>query len=186
MPEQNQIMDIARRIAELREISDMTTSEMAEQLKMSEATYCAYESGQTDIPISVLIAIGELFHIELAALLTGSDAKLAMYSLCRAGEGVDVARRTGYKYQSLAYNFAGKICEPFMVTVQPHETHTPVAQNSHAGQEFDMVLEGQLRIVIDNHEMILNAGDCIYFNSSYPHGMQAVGEQPVRFLAIVL
>lgn len=186
MPEQNQIKDIARRIAELREISDMTTLEMAQELDLSEELYCAYESGQTDIPISVLIAIGELFHIELAALLTGSDAKLAMYSLCRAGEGVDVARREGYKYQSLAYNFAGKVCEPFMVTVNPHEENTPVAQNSHAGQEFDLVLEGQLRLVIDGHEVILNAGDCIYFNSIYPHGMQAIGEVPVRFLALVM
>jgi len=183
---QQHIMDIASRIRELREISDISCEEMAQALGLDEELYRQYETGQADIPISVLIACGEKFNVEVGALLTGGDPKLVMYSLTRDGKGVDIARSFGYKYQSLAYNFAGKVAEPFLVTVDPHQEHTPVSQNSHSGQEFDFVLEGTLRLVINDNELILNAGDSVYFNSIYPHGMQAVGEKPVKFLAIVL
>ena len=35
-------------------------------------------------------------------------------------------------------------------------------------------------------EFILNEGDCIYFDSSQPHGMRSVGEEDATFLAIIL
>ncbi len=180
------IMGIASRIKDLREISDVSVREMANYLKIDEKLYLEYESGAMDIPISVLIAIGERFNVEVGALLTGGEPKLAIYSVTRKGSGVDVARSFGYKYQSLAYNFSGKVAEPFMVTVEPDQEHTPVSQNSHSGQEFDFVLSGTLKVVVDGHEIILNEGDCIYFNSIYPHGMKAIGDKPAVFLAVVL
>ncbi|MBQ2818443.1 MAG: helix-turn-helix transcriptional regulator [Clostridia bacterium] len=180
------IMGIAARIRELREISDITIEEMANNLNVSVETYEAYETGLIDIPISVLIAISECFNVEVGALLTGGDPRLVMYSVTRAGKGVDMAHSFGYKYQSLAYNFSGKVAEPFQVTIEPNQTNTPISQNAHSGQEFDFVIEGTLRVVINDNEIILNAGDCIYFNSIYPHGMEAYGDKPAKFLAIVL
>ncbi|MDD4379390.1 MAG: cupin domain-containing protein, partial [Dysgonamonadaceae bacterium] len=35
-----------------------------------------------------------------------------------------------------------------------------------------------------NH--ILNEGDSIYFDSTLPHGMKALHNQPVKFLAVIL
>ena len=180
------IMGVASRIKDLREISDTTVREMAQHLKIDEELYLGYESGTVDIPISALIAIGERFNVEVGALLTGGDPRLVMYSVTRQGKGVDIARSFGYKYQALAYNFSGKVAEPFMVTVDPDQEHTPVSQNSHPGQEFDFVLEGTLKVVVNDSEIILNAGDCVYFNSVYPHGMKAIGDKPAVFLAIVL
>ena len=180
------IMGIAARIKDLREISDISVKEMAQHLKVDEAAYLEYESGAADTPISALIAISEKLHVEVGSLLTGGEPKLAMYSVTRKGSGVDVARAFGYKYQALANNFSGKIAEPFMVTVEPEQEHTPVSQNSHAGQEFDFVMEGTLKVVINGTELILEAGDCVYFNSIYPHGMKAIGNKPAVFMAIVL
>ncbi|MEI6503832.1 MAG: cupin domain-containing protein [Armatimonadota bacterium] len=48
------------------------------------------------------------------------------------------------------------------------------------------MLEGTLKIVIGSHELILEAGDSLYFDSSKPHGMQALGDTTARFLAIIL
>jgi quercetin dioxygenase-like cupin family protein len=58
--------------------------------------------------------------------------------------------------------------------------------NSHPGQEFNYVLEGTLKIVIDGHELVLEVGDSLYFDATKPHGMQAIGDQTARFLAIIL
>ncbi len=180
------IQNIAARIRELREISGYTMEEMAQMLSISAYEYAAYESGSTDIPISILIAVGEKFHVEVGTLLTGGETRLATYCLTKAGAGIDIARAPGYLYQALAHNFMSKKSEPFLVTLEPHQEHTPVSMNAHEGQEFDYVLEGTLKVVVGASELILNAGDSVYFNSVYPHGMQAVGETPAKFLAIVM
>ena len=196
-----EIMDIAARMKELREICDFTQEEMAAELGVPAAKYAAYESGAIDIPISVLLAMANACRVEPSALLTGGEPKLHVYCLTRAGQGVGIDRRKEYQYQSLAYNFGNKVAEPFFVTMPYEEsqqnvaiklsTHavpagTPLVVNCHDGQEFDYVMEGTLRFIVNGTEMVLNPGDSIYFNSGYPHGIQAVGDKPAKFLAIVL
>jgi mannose-6-phosphate isomerase-like protein (cupin superfamily) len=61
----------------------------------------------------------------------------------------------------------------------------PLSLNSHPGQEFDYVLEGRLLISIGGHEMELEPGDCVYYDSTEPHGMKALGGKPARFLAFI-
>lgn len=44
--------DIGNRIRELRELSDITIKEIAEQLNINEETYIQYENAEVDIPAS--------------------------------------------------------------------------------------------------------------------------------------
>jgi len=46
-------------------------------------------------------------------------------------------------------------------------------------------LEGRLLISISGHDIELNSGDCVYYDSSEPHGMKALGGKAARFLAFV-
>ena len=181
-----QIKQIAMRIRELREIHELTQEELAEQLNLDVDTYRQYEDGETDIPVSILYGIANLFNVELTAILTGDEPKLRLYSLVRKGEGIKVNRRKEYAYQSLAYNFVHKKAEPFLVTVEPDPTDAPIAQNSHLGQEFNYVLEGTLMISIDGHELILEEGDCVFYDSNSKHGMKALNNKPAKFLAIIM
>ena len=181
-----EMVNIAARMKELREICDYSVEELAELMEISPITYEEYESGKTDIPISVLLNMASVCKVEPAALLTGHEPKLHTYCLTRAGEGVGVERRKEYTSQSLAYNFGNKIAEPFFVTAGVEPLGTPVVVNAHEGQEFDYVLEGTLRLLINGTELLLNAGDSIYFNAHYPHGMQSVGGKPTKFIAVVL
>lgn len=182
----SEIIDIATRMKELREICEFTQEEMAAKLNVTPGVYAAYESGETDIPISVLLVMANACGVEPSALLAGGEPKLHVYCLTRAGQGVGTDRRKEYRYQSLAYNFGNKIAEPFIVTAGVVPAGTPLVVNCHDGQEFDYVIEGTLRLIINGSELMLNPGDSIYFNSSYPHGMQAVGNIPAKFLAVVL
>ncbi len=76
--------------------------------------------------------------------------------------------------------------DPFIVTVHPKKEGELVFQNTHEGQEFNYVLSGRMLIQINGKDMILNEGDSIYFDSSLPHGMQALDGKEVKFLAIIL
>ena len=180
-----QIRQIAARIKELREISGISVEELAREFNIPVELYKEYESGNADIPVSFLYEIANKFNVELTAILTGEGPRLRTYALVRNGKGVSVERRKEYKYQSLAYNFIDKKAEPFMVVVDPDSEDSPVHFNSHPGQEFNYVLEGTLKIIIDGHELILNEGDSLYFDSGYKHGMKAMNGKPAKFLAII-
>ncbi len=181
-----QIKLIASRIRELREISAISAQSLAAELHISEEVYLDYESGNTDIPVSFLYQIANRFNVELSAILTGDNPKLHTYQVVRKGKGANVERREDYKYQSLANNFIGKKAEPFIVTVSPETVNAPVHFNSHKGQEFNYVIEGTLKIIINGHELVLEEGDSIYFDSSANHGMKALNGKQARFLAIIL
>jgi quercetin dioxygenase-like cupin family protein len=181
-----EIKQVAARIRELREISGISVEDLANEFNIPIETYIKYESGCTDIPVSFLYEIANKFKVELTAILTGEGPRLRTYALVRKGKGASVERRKEYKYQSLAYNFANKKAEPFLVTVEPEPDDIPVHYNSHSGQEFNYVLEGKLKIFIDGHELILNEGDSLYFDSGLNHGMKALENKPAKFLAVIL
>ena len=180
------IKEIAERIKGLRDIMGISMDDMAKTLKISRELYQEYESGNVDIPASVLYIMAQRFNIELTALLTGEDPHLHSYALTRNGKGISVERRKDYQYQNLALNFIHKKAEPFMVTVEPEPEDAPVHLNNHPGQEFDYVLEGTLKIVLGKHELILNEGDSLFYDSNIDHGMKALNGKTVKFLAIIL
>jgi transcriptional regulator with XRE-family HTH domain len=180
----DQVKQIAARIKDLREIAGLSQQALASELGVTIETYTEYEGGNTDIPIGFLYEVANRFGVELTAILTGEDPKLHTYCLVRKNKGVSVSRRNPYKYQSLAYKFINKKSEPFLVTVEPGNDDT-VHFNSHPGQEFNYVLEGTMMIYIDGHQLTLNEGDSLYFDSSCSHGMRALEGKPSKFLAII-
>lgn len=183
---QEKVRDIATRVKELRELSDVSLAELAAKLEVEESYLASYEAGNEDISASKLYEIAQILGVDLALLLTGEAPKMDVFSVTRAGKGVIVDRRREYRYQALAANFTNKKAEPFLVTVPVTPADAPVAQNSHPGQEMDYMLDGTLKVVIRGNEIILNPGDCIYYDSNNPHGMAAVGDKPAKFIAIIM
>ncbi|MDD3411697.1 MAG: cupin domain-containing protein [Eubacteriales bacterium] len=181
----DQVKQIAMRILDLREISDYTVERMAAALEVPIEEYKKIESGEIDIPISFLVKVSEVFHVDMTELLTGEAPRLSVLSVTRAGKGQDITRADQYVYKNLAYNFMHRKIEPLYVTVPP-EVNSEMIPNSHEGQEFDYILSGKMHIIIGKNDLVLEPGDSVYYDSRSPHAMQAVGEEPVHFLAMVI
>ncbi len=179
------IKEIAARVQELRELSEVSAAQMAKLLQVSLETYQGYERGEIDIPASILLNIAQHLNVDMSLLLTGEAPRMRIFTVTRKGKGVHVERRSQYRYQNLAHNFVQKKAEPFLVTVDPKPAGTELTTHAHPGQEFDYVLEGTLKVLIHNHEIVLEAGDSLFFDSTYGHAMAALNEQPARFLAII-
>ena len=52
------------RIRDLREDNDMSQTELAKKLEMSQTGYSKYETGENDIPTSILIKLADLLICE--------------------------------------------------------------------------------------------------------------------------
>jgi transcriptional regulator with XRE-family HTH domain len=173
---------IPGRIKELREIMEISAMDMAADIKIPLATYSKYESGEQDIPISVLYGIAARLGTDVTVLLTGEDPRMASAAVCRKGKGVQVERYPGYEFSSLAYNFKGRTMEPLLVTLD--SSRPPAAQVAHSGQEFNFVVEGRMKVTVGKAEYILAAGDSIYFDATLLHGQIAVNGS-AQFITII-
>ena len=180
------IKEVSSRLRATRESLEISTKEMADSARITEEEYIAYENGDKDLSLSVLNSCAEAMGIEMIELLTGSSPTLSTYSLVRKGEGLPIERRIGFTYQHMAYLFKAKKIEPIMVHA-PYEPDLtkPIAMSVHEGQEMDFIIKGKLKFVIGSNTEILNEGDCVYFNSSTPHGMIALDDD-CDFLAILI
>ena len=178
--------DIAARLKELRELEGKTEAELASGLGVAEADYRRYETGGADIPASLLHDAARALGADLTELLTGEAPRMKVFSVTRKGGGVTVERRVDYQYRNLAANFAGRKADVFEVTVPPDAGESGAHANSHPGQEFDYMLEGRMRVTIHGNDLVLEAGDCVYFDSNHGHSMQALDGKPARFLAMIL
>jgi quercetin dioxygenase-like cupin family protein len=178
--------DIIARVKVLREIAEISQEELCRELGFDSSSYAQWETGEKDFPIGALVEIAAHFKVDLTELINGRPSRLTTYSITRAGEAPEVSRRPMYIYWNLASKFHNKRGEPFRVEAKPETENKPISLNTHPGHEFNYVLEGRLLVSVGGHEEELGPGDCIYYDSSEPHGMKALGGSRARFLAIIL
>jgi len=175
--------EIGLRIKGLREACDVPREEMADELGVPLETYAAWEDQGADVPVSAVYHIAHKFGVDLTEILTGIEAKLDTYQVVKAGEGRNMNRYPGYDFRDLAWLYSHKVMQPLLVTMKP--TDPPAALVTHTGQEFNMVLSGSMTMIFDDHEVVLDAGDSIYFNPKHPHGQRCSGDVPATFVTII-
>ncbi|MBP3937741.1 MAG: helix-turn-helix transcriptional regulator [Clostridia bacterium] len=64
-----------KRIRDLREDSDLTQTQVAQFLGMSQTGYSKYETGENDIPTAVLIKLANYYKTTTDYLLGRTDKK---------------------------------------------------------------------------------------------------------------
>ena len=179
----DEMKQIANRLKEIREVCGFSVGETAARLGIPPARYAGYEENGENVPISVLYALANVYGVDITEILTGRSPRLSNYCVVKQGQSTGVDRYPGYHFESLAYNFKRRIMEPLMVTVEPDEQEmTPV---SHPGQEFNFVVEGSVLVIIDDEEVLLEAGESIYFDPALPHGQKAAGGKTAKFLTVI-
>lgn len=184
----NQLMDVAMRIREMREIFGYSVQKMASLAEVPEETYRQYETGTVDLPFSFMHKCAQVFGVEITVLLEGHSAKLSGYTVTRRGKGLVTASEDGITIQNMAPMFRKKLATPYWVTYQYSQElqNLPIHTTTHSGQEFDLVIKGSLRVKVGDHEEILREGDSIFYKSSTPHGMIAIDGQDCVFLAMIM
>ena len=181
-----QLKQIGERLRGLREVLDIPAEEIAETIGIDVEKYLKIEAGESDITISKLMTIAHKYGVSAEELMFAEAAHMKSYFVVRKGQGMSVERTKAYKYQSLVSGFVNHKADVFIVTVEPKPGARTIYKNTHAGQEFNLVLEGKMELYIAGKTIILEEGDSIYFDSSKPHGMLAVGEKAVKFLAFTV
>ena len=182
------IKEIAGRIRELRLITGLSEEEMAKRTGVSLEEYRECEAGNRNLSVAFLYHCTLSFGVDMGDLLEGKSPKLRSYALTRKGEGQRIEEAHHMVGFNLAAGFRNRIALPLYMELRYREgaEYEDIEVTTHEGQECDIVIRGHMKIQIGGHSEILHPGDCIYYDSSTPHGMVAVEGEDCAFYAIVL
>ncbi len=182
------LQEMAQRIRDLREIVGLTAGDMARLTGVPLEEYLLCEAGESDLNFAFIYRCAQAFGVDVTDIIEGSSPRLSNYTLTRAGEGQHIEHAHGMTYYNMAARFKKRVAEPLYVVAEYSDEAQlrPIECTTHEGQEFDIVVSGQLKVQVGEHIEILNPGDTIYYNSTASHGMIATGGQDCVFYAIVL
>ena len=176
------IQEMAGRIRELREISGFTPA------GVSIEEYLLCEAGGSNLTFAFLYRCALAFGVDVTDLIEGQSPKLRSYTLTRAGKGQKIEQAHEMIYYNMASDFQNRIADPLFVENKYSDRafHSDIELTSHIGQECDLIIKGCMKVQVGEHIEILHEGDCIYYDSSIPHGMVAANGEDCLFYAIVL
>jgi acetyl-CoA synthetase len=182
------ISEMAKRIADLREIIGLTPKQMAEKTGVTTEEYLTCEAGESDLNFAFIYRCALALGVDVTDIIEGTSPRLAGYTVTRNGEGQKIEQAHGMVYYNLAAAFKNRIAEPLYVVSEYSEfaQTADIELTTHEGQECDIVISGALKVQVGDHTEVLREGDSIYYDSSVPHGMIAVDGKSCVFYAIVL
>ncbi|MCK5681925.1 helix-turn-helix transcriptional regulator [bacterium] len=180
---------VGEKIKTLRQEANISLQELAEKCGYSTAVLSQIENHLVSPSLGVLVHLAKAMEVSIGAFWGREDTE--PFTLIRKGEESTVSRfaskegvRYGYTYESLGAGKKDRRMEPFIITLEPATIKNDKCYG-HEGEEFIYVLEGSIDVTLGDHTDVLQAGDCIYYDSVIPHRVQCHAGKTAKILAVV-
>ncbi len=168
---------VGPRLKQLRQLRDITLIDLAEETGISTSTLSRLEAGLRHPTLEQLLPLARAYGVTLDELVDApptGDPRINLRPI-PTSDGrtiLPLSRRPG---GIQAYKFvlpAGRDdAEPELRT--------------HEGYDWAFVLNGKLRLVLGEHDLILEPGEVAEFDTRTPHWFGATSAGPVEFLSLV-
>ena len=197
--------EIGERLREARQARRLSLRVLADRLGVSPSLISQIETGRANPSVSTLYAIAAELDVSLDELLfndrrpaeivaaipsaAGAVASGTMTLAPPVQRGADrhkIRLASGVLWERLT-TLSEPGVEFLRVTYEPGGASSPPdAFQRHPGHEWGYVLTGRLQVRIGFDEYVLEPGDAISINSSIPHRLATIGDEPVEAIWFVL
>ncbi|WP_372593954.1 helix-turn-helix domain-containing protein [Actinotalea sp.] len=169
---QNRIARIGPRLRSARQAHGWTLQDLADRAEMSASTLSRLESGKRQATLELLVPLTQHLGIRLDDLLPADrpDPRVR-----RAAE-----RHDGVTSVPLMPEHAP--VQSYKITMPPR-LRAP-APRTHDGFEWFYVLNGRVRLLLDEIEHVLEPGEAAEFDTLVPHSISAVGDAPAEIISV--
>ena len=176
---------IGKKIRYLRRKSNITLDQFALTIGFSKGYLSKIERGLQIPPIATLSRIAHALNIEVADFFETRRRKVRCSIVPKNQRRLVIRNDSGfgYHYEAIAYKKHDKVINPFIITLTPHANDQTIF--SHEGQEMMLVLEGTMEFWFGDEKHIIEAGDCVYFDSEVFHRGQCVGDNEAKVLVVI-
>ncbi len=168
------------RLKKLRNGREWSVEALAEATSQTPDFIEQVEADEICPPVSFLLRLAGALGVDPGTFLRKEEQ-----SALRDRRLESYVRRTqNYSYQTLTEGREHDHLRAFMVTIEPHQTHKPVAYK-HEGEEFVYVMSGELELTLGNKACELKAGEHTHFNSDIPHKLKNLSSEHTRCLVVL-
>jgi transcriptional regulator with XRE-family HTH domain len=177
MPENlNDVLSqVGARLRNLRTAKGQTLAELAEATDISISTLSRLESGKRKATLELLVPLAREHQVPLDDLISPrSTDDPRVFNKPVEREGLTLIPLTNHPGPHLAYKM-------ILHAGRPHQEPDP---KIHDGREWLYVLSGRLRLVLDDHDLVLTSGEAAEFDTRTPHWFSSADTKAVEFIVL--
>jgi len=160
----------------------MTLRELSKKVNISPGFISQIERNKTKPSIKTLRKIANALNTTITYFLMDNEKEQLITR--KDDRKIIKLPKSEIIYELLINNLRTKKMEAILMTVYPIYSESKPAV-SHNGEEFDLVLEGEAKIIIRDKSYILKEGDSIYFDCSIPHNIFCNNNLEVKILSVI-
>lgn len=157
-------LTVRTRLRSLRTTLGLSLDELAGRAGLSPSTLSRIETGKRTISLDVLVPLARALHVDLDTLLGQTDDKDVVIRPTPSATG-------GHTTWTLSRPTDSRVA--IKMRVEP--TDRVPTQQVHPGHDWFFVIDGRVRLLLGDREIIVDAGEAAEFATMTPHALQADG-----------
>lgn len=168
---------VGPRLKRLRQRRDLTLSDLAQETGLSISTLSRLEAGLRLPTLEQLLPLARAYGVTLDELVDApptGDPRVNLRPI-PTNDGSTVLPLTRRAGGIQAYKF---VLPTGRDDVEPE-------LRTHEGYDWAFVLDGRLRLVLGEHDLVLGPGEAAEFDTRTPHWFGATSSGPVEFLSLI-
>lgn len=166
---------VGPRLRALRLEKEMTLADLAAATGVSTSTLSRLESGGRRPTLELLLPIARVHGVALDDLVgtrSPEDPRVHQQAVTRGGMTmVPLSQRAGG-------------LQAYKLTIPPGKRRRRPDPQTHEGYEWLYVLDGRLRMVLGDLDLVVTPGEVVEFDTRTPHWFGGADERRVEFLSI--
>ncbi|TFC81492.1 XRE family transcriptional regulator [Cryobacterium sp. TmT2-59] len=169
----SELSQIAPRLRRARERKNVTLAELAKATGISTSTLSRLESGQRKPSLELLLPIVAALAVSFEEIVTPpqvEDPRVLRTS----------TRSDGRTFTPLSQHSG----EPQTFKISIPATDREPQPRTHVGFEWIYVLSGPLRLILGEHDIVMQTGEAAEFDTRNPHWFGSAGRGPVELLSM--
>jgi len=175
---------LGKRVKMYREKLGLTAEQLSINSGLSLRLINDIESGVTYPPLGSIIKLSRALGQRVGTfmddqfikdpLIVRGNARVEETSSHRGADG-------HYHYYPLGKGKTDRHMEPLYIRIEADEKEE---LSSHEGEEFVIVVSGEIKLIFGKEVHTLKAGDTVYYNSLVPHHLGSV-KGPAEIFAVI-
>jgi DNA-binding XRE family transcriptional regulator len=169
------IATVGPRLRTLRKERETTLTDLAAGTGISVSTLSRLESGERRPTLELLLRLAQAYGVTLDELVDApptGDPRINLRPVKAHGMTMlPLSRRAGG-------------IQAYKLVLPGRKRRQAPRPQSHEGYEWLYVLDGNLRVVLGEHDLVLAPGEAAEFDTRTPHWFGSADERPVEFLSL--
>ena len=166
---------VGPRLRALRRQRDTTLADLSANTGISVSTLSRLESGSRRPTLELLLPMARAHGVTLDELVDApptGDPRIHLRPVQRFGMTMlPLTRRAGG-------------IQAYKLVIPARSRRKQPELKTHDGYEWVYVLNGRLRVVLGEHDLVLQPGEAAEFDTRVPHWFGAAGTEAVEFLSL--